>query len=645
MAGELKHLRSSTTDKRPTASGLGDGRIAINTASGSPGLFFKDNADNIVKVGPVFVGSGAPNASPASGGSSGNSIGEQWLDTSDGNYVFKIWDGGEWRSEAGEFVNVSGDTMTGDLVMDNADLVFEGSTDDGFETVLTVVNPTADNTITLPNVTGTVVTTGDNGTVTSGMILDGTIGNAEINSSADIEVSKLGAGAANTVLVTDFTGNTVQFATSLNLTGSVTANAGFTTSGTTAFNAGFSASSSAFQVANVTGNVSTTGTLGVSGLTSLDGGINVDDAFTVTDSNGNVTTTGTLAVSGLASLDGGIDVDGAFTVADSNGNTSTTGTLGVSGLASLDGGINVDDAFSVADTTGNISSTGALNVSGNITSSGTLNTTGLASLDGGIDVDGAFTVANTSGNINTTGTLSASGLASFDGGIDADGVFTVQDGTGNIETSGTITASGNISSGGNLLPLADNTGNVGTNALTWADGRFTNLTIDNTINVRNNIDLADSPNVLRFGDSDDAKFFYDGGNSNFELELESDCTDFLITDNGTTRFTFNKANGDFTATGDVTAFSDINLKENIEVIPNALDKVLQIRGVTYNRIDTNRKRQAGVIAQEVEKVLPEVIRTDRDGVKSVAYGKLVGLLVEAIKELNAEVEQLKGGLD
>ena len=81
MASILKHLRSSTANKRPTASGLADGQIAINTASGTPALFFKDSASNIVKVGPAHVGSTAPNTSPA--GSAGNSTGELWVDNSD----------------------------------------------------------------------------------------------------------------------------------------------------------------------------------------------------------------------------------------------------------------------------------------------------------------------------------------------------------------------------------------------------------------------------------------------------------------------------------------------------------------------------------------------------------------------------------
>ena len=106
-------------------------------------------------------------------------------------------------------------------------------------------------------------------------------------------------------------------------------------------------------------------------------------------------------------------------------------------------------------------------------------------------------------------------------------------------------------------------------------------------------------------------------------------------------YTFD-GSGNFTATGNVTAYSDITLKENIKTIPNALDKISQVRGVTYKRIGIEG-RQAGVIAQEVEAVLPEVVMTDEDGIKSVAYGNLVGLLIEAVKELKAEVETLKGG--
>ena len=111
----LQHLRSSTANKRPTPAAMSDGQLAMNTNLASPGLFLKDSNGDLVKVGPVHVGTTAPNATPAVGGQAGNSKGEQWLDTTGGVYVFKIYDGTAWRSETGTFVDVNGDTMTGAL--------------------------------------------------------------------------------------------------------------------------------------------------------------------------------------------------------------------------------------------------------------------------------------------------------------------------------------------------------------------------------------------------------------------------------------------------------------------------------------------------------------------------------------------------
>ena len=105
--------------------------------------------------------------------------------------------------------------------------------------------------------------------------------------------------------------------------------------------------------------------------------------------------------------------------------------------------------------------------------------------------------------------------------------------------------------------------------------------------------------------------------------------------------------GNLTATGNVTAYSDRKLKDNLEVIPDALAKVASLTGYTYDRIDVERSRQSGIIAQDVQKVLPEVVTNHidtetKEETLSVAYGNMVGLLIEAIKELKAEVEELKG---
>lgn len=153
-----KHIRSSTANKRPTTA-IADGQIALNTNTASPGLFLKDSAGTgIVKIGPVHVGTTAPNATPAAGGSSGNSAGEGWLDTSLSPARLKVWNGSAWVS-----------TVSG------------------------------------------VVTTADTGTVTSTMIANGTIVDADINASAAITGTKIQQGTTSfrgALQLTDSTSST-----------------------------------------------------------------------------------------------------------------------------------------------------------------------------------------------------------------------------------------------------------------------------------------------------------------------------------------------------------------------------------------------------------------------------------------------------
>lgn len=101
MAVKIQHLRSTTADKRPTTTALLDGELSINTNSGSAGVFFENAAGGIVKVGPTEVGGTAPNVTPPSGGSAGNSTGEFWFDTANaggnGEDALKIYSGAAWE--------------------------------------------------------------------------------------------------------------------------------------------------------------------------------------------------------------------------------------------------------------------------------------------------------------------------------------------------------------------------------------------------------------------------------------------------------------------------------------------------------------------------------------------------------------------
>ena len=100
----------------------------------------------------------------------------------------------------------------------------------------------------------------------------------------------------------------------------------------------------------------------------------------------------------------------------------------------------------------------------------------------------------------------------------------------------------------------------------------------------------------------------------------------------------NNLAGDFTATGDITAYSDKRLKRNVETISNPVDLVNCLRGVNFEK---DGRHSTGVIAQEVEEFLPEVVHTDAEGMKSVAYGNISGLLIEAIKEQQKTIEHLQ----
>ena len=170
---------------------------------------------------------------------------------------------------------------------------------------------------------------------------------------------------------------------------------------------------------------------------------------------------------------------------------------------------------------------------------------------------------------------------------------------------------------------------------------FANLTISNTLNVRGALDLADN-DILRFGTGDDVEMFFSGSDMFMDI---NNGEDFKIRDGNSgnaTRFTFDADNGNFTATGNITAFSDERLKDDIETLDGS--KVLDMRGVSYTK---DGKAGSGVIAQELEKVAPELVMTNEkeDGMKSVAYGNLVGYLIEAVKGQQKQIDELKAKLD
>jgi hypothetical protein len=321
---------------------------------------------------------------------------------------------------------------------------------------------------------------------------------------------------------------------------------------------------------------------------------------------------------------------GTFTTV--NATTVDTTNIEVTTLKAKDG----SSAGSIANTTGIVTLASSVLTTADI-NGGTAD---------GVVIGGASAAAATFTNLTASGTITFTGATVANGGavttVDING-GTIDGAviggasaaaiTGTTVNGTTITAStGFVGDGSGLTGLpASGIGNVVEDTTPQLGG-----TLDAN---GNNIQLDDN-GIVAFGTAQDAEFFTDG--TDFYLDLNAGINNFIIRDATTTRFTFDDA-GDFTATGDVTAYSDRSLKDDVRPITDALDKVDQINGVTFVRNDMDSgARKTGVIAQDVEAVLPEVVSTDENGIKSVAYGNMVGLLIEAVKELRKEVKTLKG---
>jgi hypothetical protein len=172
----------------------------------------------------------------------------------------------------------TGDTFTGDIVVDDSNIVIQEGSD---AVTITAPTLTAARTLTIPDTTGTIVTTGDTGTVTSTMITDGTIVNADINASAEIAVSKLANGTARQVLQTDAAGTGVEFTSNVDLPGTLDVTGAVTFDGTV---------TAGTFTGNLTGNAGTSTTLQTArniGGVSFDGSANIDLPGVTTAGNQN----------------------------------------------------------------------------------------------------------------------------------------------------------------------------------------------------------------------------------------------------------------------------------------------------------------------------------------------------------------------
>ena len=214
-----------------------------------------------------------------------------------------------------------------------------------------------------------------------------------------------------------------------------------------------------------------------------------------------------------------------------------------------------------------------------------------------------------------------------------------QDAANNILISYQNTANGVLSASQNLANSINsdslNTANIIVNSAN-AFANIVNLTSQNAYNTANIALLTaqDAQNLVYEITDDNLS------NTTLYLTMLSANVGFANTAYvSSEKLYYNPSTGQLSATN-FDSLSDVNKKTDIETIQNALKLVMSLRGVTFKWKDNGHKSM-GLIAQELEEIVPEVVMTNEHGEKSVTYGSLIGLLVEAIKDLNKQVTEIK----
>ena len=177
-------------------------------------------------------------------------------------------------------------------------------------------------------------------------------------------------------------------------------------------------------------------------------------------------------------------------------------------------------------------------------------------------------------------------------------------------------------------------------------GDFASTSNFNALNMAGNLRVGSSgtSNIYMGGTSGNYFRFH---TNNSHTYFDANVGNVYWRQGSSTRFYFYMSNANMTINGSLTQNSDERVKENIVEIPDAIDKVKAMKGVYYNRTDFNTSvTKVGVLAQDVEAVLPELIVVAPDsGLKSVAYGELTSVLINAIKEQQTIIDDLKSRLE
>ena len=223
-------------------------------------------------------------------------------------------------------------------------------------------------------------------------------------------------------------------------------------------------------------------------------------------------------------------------------------------------------------------------------------------------------------------------------------------GAGSINITGNVTAANFTGNGSGLTGLtADNANTLdgidSTGFLRLANGGTVTGTSYFQSNLGTTSGSLSSPPLQVYATGTNSAFMSFHRSASYAVNMGLDSDNVLRIGGwsaSANRYQFNM-NGNFTAAGEVTAFSDITLKDNIELVTDALGKITALRGVTFTRndLEDTETRHMGVIAQEIEQYFPEVVITQPDGIKTVNYGAMAGAFIEAFKEQQSQIDELR----
>jgi hypothetical protein len=347
-----------------------------------------------------------------------------------------------------------------------------------------------------------------------------------------------------------------------------------------------------------------------------------------------------------------LQTDSAGTGVEWASNIDVPGTLDVTGVATFDSSVSIAGDLLVTGTTVNIDAQNLVVEDKNIIIGDTATPTNTTADAGGITLKGATDKTLTW--LNSTSSWTSSEHLDLASGksyrINNTEVLSSTS-LGSGVTGSSLTSVGTLTTGVWQATAIDPSKISGTAVIT-SDSRLsdTRTPTDNTVSTAKIIDGAVTSAKIADGTIVNGDVSGSAGIAGTKISPDFGSQNILTTGSvgvnvGGSPSEKLHVGGNILATGNVTAYSDASLKENIESVTDALTTVLALQGVTYTRVDEPEKgRQLGLIAQEVEKYVPEVVATHDSGIKSLAYGSLVALLIEAIKEQQKQINSLRNSL-